>query len=188
MTSADRFPVGRTSADRFPVGRTSAHRFPVGRTSAHRFPVGGKKREVTTATMRLAVGAITDGDNRRAATILDQVQPESTDGSAATVGGCIEVALGLLDQWLSGRDTDVPADLSKVTRLPARPWTGRRAATDILALARKGRALSSFDALITRQGDHDVLYGSALTLAAALQAWSRHTGTPTFDLVRDALG
>src|SRR5205807_277775 len=38
---------------------------------------------------------------------------------------------------------------------------------------------ASLDALIARQGGQHVLYGSALALAAALQAWSRHAGTPS---------
>ena len=43
-----------------------------------------------------------------------------------------------------------------------------------MTLARKGRAFTSLDALIARQGGQHVLYGSALALAAALQAWSQH--------------
>ena len=47
-----------------------------------------------------------------------------------------------------------------------------------MTLARKGRAFASLDALIARQGGQQVLYGSALALAAAFQAWSEHVGTP----------
>jgi hypothetical protein len=65
--------------------------------------------------------------------------------------------------------------------------TGKRAATDILTLAGKGRAFSSLDALIARQGGQHVLYGSALALTAALQAWSRHAGTPVPDLARSVI-
>jgi hypothetical protein len=115
---------------------------------------------------------------------LDQAQPESADGSTATVAGCIGVALGLLDQWLTGNDDSAPADLGKLTRLPAGAWTGERAAADIVSVARKGRAFASLDALIARQGGQHVLYGSALALAAALQAWSGRVGTPLPDLAR----
>ncbi|MGH3274636.1 MAG: hypothetical protein ACRDNZ_10020, partial [Streptosporangiaceae bacterium] len=82
--------------------------------------------------MRLAAETISDGDTRLAASVIDQAEPESPDGSAATVGGCIGVALGLLDQWLSGQDPAAPAGLAKLTRLPAGHWTGERAAADIL--------------------------------------------------------
>ena len=147
----------------------------------------GHARELAAAAMRLAAEAIADADTRLAAAILDQAQPESPDDSAATVAGCTGLALGLLDQWLPGHDTSAPDGLAKLARLPAGHWTGERAATDILTLARKGRAFASLDSLIARQGGQHVLYGSALALAAALQAWSRHAGTPLPDLARMAI-
>ena len=112
----------------------------------------GRARELAAVTMRLAAEAIADGDTTLAAGILDQAQPESPDDSAATVAGCTGLALGLLDQWLSGHDTSAPDGLAKLTRLPAGHWTGERAATDILTLARKRRAFASLDSLIARQG------------------------------------
>src|SRR6266487_1039508 len=135
----------------------------------------GHARELAAVTMRLAAG------------ILDQAQPESPDDSAATVAGCTGLALGLLDQWLSGHDTSAPPGLATTTRLPAGHWTGERAARDILTLARKRRAFASLDSLIARQGGQHVLYGSALALAAAPQAWSRHAGTPLIDLARTVI-
>ena len=86
-----------------------------------------------------------------------------------------------------GHDTSAPDGLAKLTRLPAGHWTGERAATDIITLARKRRAFASLDSLIARQGGRHVLYGSALALAAALQAWSRHAGTPLTDLARTTI-
>jgi hypothetical protein len=147
----------------------------------------GRARELAAATLRLAAEAITDSDTKLAAAILDQAQPESPDGSEATVSGCIGLALGLLDQWLASHDTTAPAGLAKLTRLPAGHWTGERAARDVLTLARKGRAFASLDALITRQGGRHVLYGSAIVLAAALQAWARHAGSPVTDIARTVI-
>ncbi len=144
----------------------------------------GQARELAAVTLRLAAEAIAAGDTRLAAGILDRAQPESPDGSVPTVAACIGLALGLLDQWLAGRDAGTPAGLATLTRLPAGHWTGERAATDILTLARKGRAFGSLDSLIARQGGQHVLYGSALVLAAALQSWARHTETPLIDLAR----
>jgi hypothetical protein len=74
-----------------------------------------------------------------------------------------------------------------MTRLPAGNWTGQRAAIDILTLARKGRAFASLDSLIVGQGGQHVLYGSALTLAAAAQTWAADTDTPVRDLARAAV-
>jgi hypothetical protein len=148
------------------------------------FTPAGQARELAAVTLRLAAEAIADGDTRLAAEVLNQAQPESPDGSAPTVAACTGVALGLLDQWLAGHDTDAPAGLATATRLPAGHWTGERAAIDILTLARKGRAFASLDSLIVRQGGQHVLYGSALVLTAALQAWARHTETPLINLAR----
>ena len=88
--------------------------------------------------------------------------PESPDNATATVAGCIGVALGLLDEWLSGHDPQAPGGLGPHVALPAGHWAGERAATDILALARKARAFRSLDTLLIRQGGKHVLYGSAL--------------------------
>lgn len=147
----------------------------------------GRARELAAATLRLAVEAIADGDTPLAATVLNQAQPESPDGSAPTVAACTGLALGLLDQWLTRHDTDAPAGLAAITRVPAGHWTGERAATDILTLARKGRAFASLDSLIARQGGQHVQYGSALALAAAVQAWAAQTDTPVTDLARAAV-
>ena len=89
------------------------------------------------------------------------------------VGG---VALGLLDEWLSGRDPNAPTNLAAHIRLPPGHWIGERAATDVLALAlaAKGRAFRSLDTLTVQQGGHHLLYASAL--AASGLAWARQTG------------
>jgi hypothetical protein len=147
----------------------------------------GQARELAAVTLRLAAEAIADGDPRLAAGVLGQAQPESPDGSVPTVAACTGIALGLLDQWLAGHDTGAPAGLATMTRLPAGHWTGERAAIDILTLARKGRAFGSLDSLIARQGGQHVLYGSALALAATLQAWARHAETPLTGLARTVI-
>lgn len=159
----------------------------VERHNMARFTPVGQARELAAVTLRLAVEAIAEDDARLAAAILDQAEPESPDNSAPTVSGCIGVALGLLDDWLSGSDPHAPAGLGPRVRLPAGHWVGERAANDILVLARKGRAFASLDTLIARQGGQHVLYGSALTLAATAQTWASDTDTPVQDLARAAV-
>ena len=105
------------------------------------------------------------------------MRPESPDGSVATVASCIGVGVGLIDEWLSGVDPRVPKGLADAVRVPTGHWVGERAATDILALARKGRAFDSLGVLITTQGGEHVLYGSALALAAGVQGWAQLAGT-----------
>jgi hypothetical protein len=145
----------------------------------------GQARELAAVTLRLVIEAIAENNTTGAAAILEQVQPESPDNSTATVAGCIGMALGLLDTWLSGHGPNAPARLSERTRLPAGHWVGERAATDILVLARKGRAFRSLNTLMVRQGGQHMLYGSALALTATVQAWSKTTNTPVPDLTRD---
>jgi hypothetical protein len=159
----------------------------VERHNMTRFTPVGHARDLAATTLRLAVEAIAEGDARLAAAILDQAEPESADNSAPTVSGCIGIALGLLDDWLSGSDPQTPSGLGQRVSLPAGHWVGERAATDILVLARKGRAFRSLDTLIARQGGQHVLYGSALTLAAAAQAWAAETDTPVRRLARAAV-
>jgi hypothetical protein len=159
----------------------------VERRNMQMFTPVGEARELAAVTMRLTAEAITGGNAGLAAAILDQAQPESPDNTAPTVAACIGVALGLLDDWLSGHDPAAPAGLARLARLPAGHWTGERAAADILNLARRQRAFRSLDSLIARQGGKHVLYGSALALTAAIQAWSEHTSTPLTDLTRTAI-
>jgi hypothetical protein len=155
----------------------------VERQNMARFTPVGAARELVIVTLRLVVEAIADANTALAAAILDQAQPESPDNTSATVAGCIGVALGLLDDWLSGHDPQAPAGLGQRTQLPKGHWLGERAARDILALAHNGRAFRSLGSLIARQGGQHVLYGSALALAAAVQAWSHSTDTPVPDLI-----
>lgn len=159
----------------------------VERRNRHLFSPVGAARDVALGTLRPVVEAILDGDTALAGTLLDQVRPESPDNSVATVASCIGVALGLLDDWLSGHVRDAPTRLGQHTCLPAGHWTGERAATDTVALARKGRAFRSLDKLLTRQGGPQVLAGSALALAAATRAWSQLSDTPPGDLIRTTI-
>lgn len=159
----------------------------VERHNMTRFTPAGPARELAATTLRLVIEALADGDTTLAAAILDQVQPESADSTAATVAGCIGIALGLLDDWLTGSDPHAPSSLGQRVKLPAGHWLGERAATDILVLARKGRAFSSLNTLITRQGGQHVLYGSALTLAAATQTWAADNDTPVHEVARAAV-
>jgi hypothetical protein len=150
-----------------------------------RFTPVGQARDYAVTTLRLVVEAVAENNTALAAAILDSVPPEAPpDGKSATVAGCTGVALGLLDEWLSGNHANTPTGLAQQTRLPAGHWIGERAATDILVLAGKRRAFRSLHTLTVQQGGRHVLYGSALALAAAAITWSRHTDTPITELAR----
>lgn len=147
----------------------------------------GATRDIALATVRRVVEAILAGDTARAGALLDQVQPESADNSRPTAASCIGIALGLLDDWLSGQHPDAPAALGQHTTLPAGHWNGQRAATDILVLARKGRAFRALNKLLTRRGGRPVLAGSTLALAAATRAWAQHSQTPPAELIQTTI-
>jgi hypothetical protein len=102
-----------------------------------RFTPVGHARDLAVTTLRLVIEALADGNTALAAAVLEQVQPDSPDNTTATVAGCIGVALGLLDDWLTGSDPHAPSSLGQRVKLPAGHWLGERAATDILVLARK---------------------------------------------------
>jgi hypothetical protein len=159
----------------------------VERRNMELFSPVGETRAIALTTLRLIVEAILDGDTALAGALLEQIQPESPDNSAATVASCVGIALALLDNWLSGHAGDVPAGLGQRTTLPAGHWNGERAATDILVLARKARAFRSLDTLLTRQGGPQVLAGSALALAAATDAWAKHSDTVRAELIRTVI-
>jgi hypothetical protein len=159
----------------------------VERSNMTRFTPVGPAREQAVTTLRLVVQAVAEDDTALAAAILESVPPESPDGATATVAGCIGVALGLLDDWLAGANAHAPEDLGHRVKLPSGHWFGERAATDILALARKGRAYRSLDTLLIRQGGKQVLYGSALALAAATRDWATSTGADVNQLSRAAI-
>jgi hypothetical protein len=120
-------------------------------------------RDLAITTLRRAIGALAEGNTSLAVAVLDQVAPASPDNTTATVAGCIATALGLLDNWLTGSDSTTE-DLAQCVHLPAGHWLGQRAATDVLVLAQKGRAVRLLDTLITRQGGQHVLFGRALAL------------------------
>ena len=144
----------------------------------------GEARDMTVTTLRLVVEALDDDNTALATAILEQVKPEPPNDSTASVAGCIGLALGLLDRWLSGQHRDVPDGLAEHTRLPDADWYGQPVAVDILALARMGRAFGSLDTLHMRHHGHQLLYGSALALAAVTAAWAQQTATPVGELVR----
>lgn len=153
----------------------------VERRNMQLFTPVGPNHDIAAATQRLVAQAILAGDTVLTGALLVQVQPESPDNSVATVASCIGIALGLLDDWLSGQHHSTSTGLAQHTRLPTGHWTGQRAATDILVLASRGKAFLSLDKLLVRQGGHQVLPGSAL--AATISAWERLTDTPADQLI-----
>jgi hypothetical protein len=149
----------------------------------------GEDRALAADVLQEAVEALLSGDFGYAADLLDDVPPESPHGYTPTVAGCIGVALGLLDDWLSGQLAAAPSNLRKEISLPSGgDHVTKQAAIDILALAAKGRAFRSVNQLImSHGGGGNILFGSTLALAGATGAWSRHSGKPPDELTLEII-
>jgi hypothetical protein len=148
----------------------------VERRNLELFTPVGAIRKIAVDTLRRVVAAVHTGDSKTAGRLLEQVQPESPDNAVATVSSCIGIALGQLD-------TTLGAPGSPIIALPAGHWNGERAATDILALAGKGRAFQSLEKLLLRHSGPQVLDGSALALAATAAAIARASDAPLSAIV-----
>jgi hypothetical protein len=185
LLAEDGIDIDNIEVDDMQTLQTALNRA-IERHNTARFTPVGEARAYALTTLRLVVEAIADGDTDLAAAILESVPPEAPDGKAS-VAGCIGVALDLVDNWLGGKDAEAPDGLARKTRLPAGHWMGERAATDVLALAAKGRAFKSLHTLNVRQGGLHLLFGSALAVTAALQTWADLTGTSVVTLANQHL-
>lgn len=150
----------------------------VGRRNTALFTPVGARRQVAAAALTEVVLAIAADRNQDAAARLERIVPESATGREAEVSAVMGLGLGLLDTWLADPSSPTPGRLAGAVQLPAGPWFGRRAATEVLALARRGRASASLGALITGQGSHQTLAGTALATTAVLTAWATLSGQP----------
>lgn len=153
------------------------------RHNAALFTPVGDRRAAALTLLHEFTEAVADGDDRAALGVLDRAQPESSDARIPEVSAVIGVALGLVDEWLSGRAPEVPKDLGAGLRVPGQWRKVARPAAEILALGSQDRAAGSLDALIPRQGGRQVLAGAALAVALAAGAWASRTGTPLGSLL-----
>ncbi|MCH6468900.1 hypothetical protein [Sinomonas terrae] len=127
-------------------------------------PVGAQ-RAGALAVLRAFTESLAEGDEAHAAAVLAAVESEPA-GDAPAISHVIGVSLGLLDGWHT--DPALRAALA-ATRVPKWNRAARGAATDVLALARKGRAFASLNRL-HRHGGLALFEGSALVVAASLMA------------------
>ncbi|WP_369045185.1 hypothetical protein [Sinomonas sp. P10A9] len=141
-------------------------------------PVGAR-RAGALAVLRLFAESFCEGDEDRAAAVLAGVESEPA-GDAPAISHLVGVSLGLLDSWHT--DPELRAALT-ATRVPRWNRAARAAATDVLALARKGRAFASLGSL-HRHGGLALFEGSVLLVAASLSARAASEKTS----VRDVAG
>ena len=104
--------------------------------------------------------------------------PEPPDGPPEV--GLANETLGELAPLLA---EERPSGLGEQVALPAGRWTGERAATNILALARKARGVRlAGNPAPPAARQTGALYGGALGPHRAILTWSGDTGAPVQDL------
>ncbi|WP_167043556.1 hypothetical protein [Salinibacterium sp. ZJ454] len=152
-------------------------------TERHNFelftPVG-VQREGAVLVLRSFSSALADGDEGAARAVLAAVEPAPEDDAPA-ISHVIGVSLGALDTWHS--DPARRAALAS-TDIPRWEKRSRAAATDILSLARKGRAFDSIGSLHRRHSGLAIFEGAALVIAA----WAAALASPEGGSVRDLVG
>ncbi|MFJ1756524.1 hypothetical protein [Kitasatospora sp. NPDC088134] len=159
----------------------------VARYNAALFTPTGKTRSLAAHLLRQVVTAVAGGETAHAARLLDSLGPDPTPQRPFTGAHAAGLAMLLLDNWSTG-PAGIPAGLLMGTVLPAGHWRGERAATDILALGRKGRAHHSVQKLVIKHGGLHVTDGAALALAATVITWAERTATPATDVAENAIG
>lgn len=91
--------------------------------------------------------------------------PIDEEPDATATSQVIGTGVGLLDEWLAASELSTTL---RVVRVPKWQKIPRKIATDLIALARKGRATGSLDSLITRHAGAAVMSGTALAVAAVI--------------------
>lgn len=83
----------------------------------------GHARDLAVTTLRQVIEALAGHDTTQAAGILAHAQPDSPGNTEPTAAACTGVALGLLDDWLTGADPHTPrpqAARTATSRAPER--------------------------------------------------------------------
>ena len=141
----------------------------VERRNFDRFTAFGETRADALTALRLTSEAFAAGSMHLVEAVVYGVEPEPTEPGKASVAQVIGVCLGMLDTWHS--DSTLSGSLARA-RMPKWNSRARAAATDILALARKGRAFDSIGTLHRRHSGLAILEGGVLAVAGTLEAWA----------------
>lgn len=156
----------------------------VEQTNLERFtPIAGT-RDAALHVLGLMVVGIANGRDSQMQAVVAAVAPEPQGLNEPSVAHMIGLSLSLVDTW--HRDEARAASLSR-TRVPRWSSQARAAATDILALARKGRAFDAIGTLHRKHSGETILNGAVLAVAATVQAWAAAEGRGVPEVVAEAL-
>lgn len=153
------------------------------------FTAEGRSRAQALALLGEVAEAVAAGQLPVAQAILGAVEPEAS-ASLPSVAHVIGTALELVDAWhadpeLGAGTLVIPAP--KVPRDMRWDRKSRTVATDVLAIARKGRAHDALGSFITRYGGTAVLEGTALAVAGFLTVLARKRQTGVAALAQELL-
>lgn len=156
----------------------------VDRRNFERFVAVGETRAYALTVLRLTSEALAEGSLNLVEVIIRGLEPEPEEAGKPSIAQAIGVSLGLLDTWHS--DPDVAGFLVSA-RVPKWNARGRSAATDVLALAGKGRAFDAIGTLHRKHSGLAILEGGVLAVAGTLQAWAAAEHKSVRDLAASAL-
>ena len=148
------------------------------RRNFERFVPVGETRAMALTALRLTAEAISEDEISLAQALINSIQPEPDDGMPS-IAQVIGVSLAVLDMWHT--DPQLRRAVQS-TRVPIWEKHARAAGTDILALARKGRAFDSISGLHARHNGLTILHGSILAVTGTLQTWAAHEHTTVGEL------
>jgi len=140
----------------------------------------GTQREAALRRLARFTRALAADDTTAAEAALSEIGPDAHDGLPAAAD-VIGTGLGLLDTWLGAGDAGT-------VRVPKWTKPARAAATDILALARKGRAFDALHSLTIRHGGQAIFGGVMLLVATVLAGRAARHHASIDEVIVDALG
>jgi len=143
----------------------------------------GRHRTQALRVLRQFCEALEADDDELAADVLAAVQPEPSDDQPA-VSHVIGLGVGLLDRWHT--DPATRAGL-RTPHVPVWEPQSQSAATSILAWARAGQAFDGLDDIIVRFRGLDALEGTALAVAACVEALAEADGVTVTEMAAEVL-
>ena len=141
----------------------------VERSNFERFNASGDHRTKAMLVLRATSEAFAENDHTLVDVVIDGVHPEPGVDGDPSIAHVIGLSLGLLDTWYTAAELGQALARTRIAKWHS---PARTAATDIIALARKGRAFDSIQSLHGKYNGLVILHGSVLAVAAALQSWA----------------
>lgn len=133
------------------------------------FVATGETRAYALTVLRMTSEALAEGSIQLVEAAIRGLESNPEEVGKPSIAQVIGVSLGMLDIWHG--DSSLAGVLAR-TRVPKWNSRARSAATDVLSLARTGRAFDAIGALHRKHSGLALLEGGMITVAATIQAWA----------------